>query len=98
MFTAISCFEVQNGFEEQVKQAFKNRPKLVEDYSGFIRLDVISPTENPAEIWLLTYWENEDKFKHWHKNHLKESHVGIPKGLKLVPHSFKLRSFNHITS
>ena len=53
MFTAISCFEVQTGFEYQVKQAFINRPKMVENYNGFIRLDVISPTENPAEIWLI---------------------------------------------
>lgn len=98
MYTAISCFEIQNGFEEQVKQAFINRPKMVENYAGFKRLDVISPYENSAEIWLITYWETEEAFNHWHKTHLKESHVGIPKGLKLVPNSFKLRSFNHITS
>lgn len=98
MFVAISSFEVENGLEEQVKQAFKNRPKLVENYNGFIRLDVLCPTENPAEIWLLTYWTSGDKFKDWHKNHLKESHAGIPKGLKLVPHSFKLRTFYHTAS
>ena len=98
MFAAISCFEVLPGFEDQVKEAFRNRPKLVEKYQGFIRLDVLSPKENEAEIWLLTYWQSEELFKEWHRNHLKDSHVGIPKGLKLVPHSFKLRSFNHITS
>lgn len=98
MFTAISCFEVQNGMEDEVKNAFITRPKLVESYSGFIRLDVLSPKENPAEIWLLTYWEDEEKFNQWHKNHLKESHANMPKGLRLVPHSFKLRSFNHIAS
>ena len=98
MFTVISCFEVKPGFEAQVKEAFRNRPKLVENYEGFIRLDVLSAQENAAEIWLLTYWGNEEKFKDWHRKHLKGSHSGIPKGLKLVPHSFSLRSFNHITS
>ena len=98
MFTAISCFEIQNGLDDEVKQSFKNRPGLVEDYEGFVRLDVLSPTNNPAEIWLLTYWSDEESFKNWHKNHLKESHKNIPKGLKLVPHSFKLLFFNHITS
>ncbi len=98
MFVAISCFEIKNGLEDEVKLSFKNRPKLVENYDGFIRLDVLSPTENPAEIWLLTHWKDEESFKSWHANHLKESHLNIPKGLKLVPHSFKLRSFNHITS
>ena len=98
MYTAISCFTVLPGFEEPVKEAFRNRPKLVENYPGFIRLDVLSPKENAAEIWLLTYWDNEDKFKEWHRMHLKDSHLDIPKGLKPVPHSFTLRSFNHITS
>jgi heme-degrading monooxygenase HmoA len=98
MFVAISSFEIENGLEDEVKQAFKNRPGLVENYGGFVRLDVFSPAENPSEIWLLTYWKSEESFKGWHTNHLKESHRGIPKGLKLVPHSFKLRFFNHIAS
>ena len=98
MFTAISCFEIQNGLEDDVKRSFKNRPGLVESCEGFVRLDVLSPTNNPAEIWLLTHWSDEESFKNWHKNHLKESHKSIPKGLKLVPHSFKLLFFNHITS
>ncbi|MBC7889305.1 MAG: antibiotic biosynthesis monooxygenase [Ferruginibacter sp.] len=98
MFVAISSFEIQNGLEEEVKEAFRNRPKLVENFNGFIRLDVLNPSENPAEIWLLTYWTNEESFTTWHKTHLKGSHQGIPKGLKLVPHSFKIRYFNHITS
>lgn len=98
MFVAISSFEVENGFEGHVKQAFKDRPKLVENFNGFIRLEVLSPAKNPAEIWLVTHWKDEAGFKDWHKNHLKESHAGIPKGIKLVPHSFKLLFFEHICS
>ncbi|MEP7108978.1 MAG: antibiotic biosynthesis monooxygenase family protein [Ferruginibacter sp.] len=98
MFVVISSFEVQNGMESEVKQAFRNRPGFVDNDKGFIRLDVLSPAENPKGIWLLTYWKDEESFKDWHKNHLKDSHNGIPKGLKLVPHSFKLRFFEHITS
>jgi heme-degrading monooxygenase HmoA len=98
MFVALSSFEIENGMEAEVKEAFKNRPKLVENYAGFVRLDVISPAENPAEIWLITHWQDETSYQTWHKKHLKESHTGIPKGLKLVSHSFKLRFFEHITS
>jgi hypothetical protein len=86
MFVALSSFEVENGMEELVKQAFIDRP------------DVLCPITNPAEIWLLTYWVDELSFKIWHKTHLKDSHQGIPKGLKLVPHSFKLRYFNTVTT
>jgi heme-degrading monooxygenase HmoA len=98
MFTAISSFEIQNGMEDEVKQAFINRPGFVEQYEGFVGLSVLSPIENPSQIWLITNWVDEVSFKTWHKKHLKDSHKGIPKGLKLVPHSFKLRFFNHITA
>ena len=50
MFVAISCFEMQNGLEDEVKQAFKNRPEKGETDSGFIRLDVLSAAENASAI------------------------------------------------
>jgi len=40
MIAAISKFEIQNGMEEEVKSAFKNRPGLVEQAKGFVRMDV----------------------------------------------------------
>ncbi len=97
-FTAISKFEVRNNKEDEVRKAFKNRPKLVENADGFIGLNVISPKENPAEFWLITHWEDEESFHHWHKHHRSESHQHIPKGLKLVKRSFSLKYFDHITS
>jgi heme-degrading monooxygenase HmoA len=99
MFVALSKFVVANEMAECVKEAFRNRPHSVETAPGFERLDVISPTENPREIWLLTYWLNRQAFDDWHKSHLyRESHIGIPKGLKLVPNSTKLSFFEHVTS
>ena len=99
MFIAISQFTIANGKTEEVREAFRNRPHLVEDAPGFIRMEVISPRELPAEIWLLTYWETEDAFSKWHQSHLyHESHKGIPKGLKLVPRSAHLRFFESICS
>jgi heme-degrading monooxygenase HmoA len=98
MFVAISSFEVQNGLQEEVKEAFRNRPGLVDSFESFVRLEVLSPANNPAEIWLITHWKDEAGFKTWHKQHLKESHQAIPKGLKLVPHSFKLVFFEQICS
>ena len=85
--------------EEEVKEAFINRPGLVEkNATGFKGLNVIRTKENPAEFWLITHRETEKDFHFWHKNHKSESHKGIPKGLKLVKRSFELRYFEHITS
>ena len=80
-----------------MKNAFKNRPGLVENAKGFVRLDVLSPFNNPAEIHLITYWETEEDFEYWHRHHLKESHQNIPKGLKLVSGSWKLTKYEHIS-
>lgn len=99
MFVAISRFAVANGMESDVKEAFTFRPHRVDDAPGFVRLDVISPVDNPAEIWLVTYWQDEACYRDWHKSHeFHDSHKGIPKGLKLIPKSTELRFFNHICS
>jgi heme oxygenase (mycobilin-producing) len=96
MIVAISKFEIQNGMEEEVREAFRNRPKLVDNAQGFIRMDVISPLGNPSEIHLITYWDSEEEYENWHKNHLKHSHKYIPKGLKVVPKSWELIKYEYI--
>lgn len=98
-FVALSKFTIANDMKEAVREAFLNRPHLVEDAPGFLRMDVLSPHANPQEIWLLTHWADEASFKTWHHSHkYHQSHKGIPKGLKLVPKSVELLSFEHLCS
>jgi len=98
-FVALSRFVVANGKTEEVKGAFANRPHLVDSAPGFLRLEVLSPRDNPDEIWLLTYWTEEAQYTTWHRSHqYHESHKGIPKGLKLVPKSAQIRFFEHVAS
>jgi len=98
-FVAISKFAVANGMTREVKDAFVARPHLVDSAEGFLRLDVLSPVESPDEIWLVTFWRDEASFKAWHKSHMyRDSHKGIPKGLKLDPNATEIRYFEHITS
>ncbi len=99
MFVALSKFTVANGMTPQVKEAFANRPHLVDSAPGFLRMDVISPLENPDEIWLITYWTDETSYRIWHRSHeYHESHKGIPKGLKLVPKSAHICFFEYVAS
>jgi heme-degrading monooxygenase HmoA len=99
MFVALSKFTVANGMTPQVKEAFANRPHLVDSAPGFLRMDVISPLENPDEIWLITYWTDENSYRIWHRSHeYHESHKGIPKGLKLVPKSAQICFFEYVAS
>lgn len=98
MFVAMSKFAIANGMTAEVKQAFRDRPHLVDDAAGFVRMDVISPMDLPEEIWLITYWTDEASYKTWHRGHTYHaSHQGIPKGLKLVPKSTEIRFFEHVS-
>lgn len=98
-FVALSTFVIANGMMEEVKDAFRNRPHLVDDAPGFVRMEVMAPLDRPDELWLVTYWADEECYRAWHRSHLyHESHRGIPKGLKLVPHSAKICLFEFVCS
>lgn len=97
-FVALSRFTV-TGMSDEVKQAFRQRPHRVDAASGFLRMEVLSPFDAPNEMWLITYWHDEASYRAWHHSHLyKESHQGIPKGLRLVPKSVSIRFFEHVAS
>jgi len=98
MITILSRFTVSNGMEREVREAFINRPHLVENAPGFLRLEVLSPSQQPAEFWLLTYWETEEHFRAWHKHHRHESHQLMPKGLHLDAQGTHVLVLNHIAS
>ena len=99
MFVAISRFVIANDLAAPVKEAFLDRPHLVDNAPGFVRMDVISPLDNPNEIWLMTFWTDEQSFQVWHKSHAyRESHKSIPRGLKLVPKSTEVRFFEYVAS
>ena len=95
MFVALSRFTISNDMADEVHQAFSARPHLVDAAQGFLGMEVMSPIENPAEIWLVTRWTDEHSYRTWHHSHsYHESHQGIPKGLKLLPKSTEIRFFN----
>jgi heme-degrading monooxygenase HmoA len=98
-FVALRKFVVANDMTASVKVAFRNRPHLVDGAPGYLRLEVLSLSERPEEIWLVTFWTDEASFRAWHHSHLyRESHIGIPKGLKLMLGETELRTFEHVAS
>lgn len=83
----------------EVKEAFRQRPRLVDDKAGFIRMDIISPESNPDELWLLTYWESRKSYETWHSSpDRRQSQQFIPKGLKVVPGSTRIIFYEHVSS
>lgn len=98
MFVAVSRFVVRNGLEDEVARAFADRPHLVDDVAGFVRLDVLRPHDDPRSFVLLTYWTDEESFRTWHAGHGRSgAHAGIPAGLRLVPGQTRLETYHHVT-
>lgn len=94
MFLAISRFSIANDMGKEVRDAFRLRPHLVDRVRGFIRMEVANPTDNDQEFWLLTWWQEEVDFQAWHRSHAyRDSHQGMPKGLKLDPERTKMMYF-----
>jgi heme oxygenase (mycobilin-producing) len=97
-FVALSKFVVANGMVDEVKEAFRRRPHLVERSAGYVRMDVLSPRDRPEEVWLVTFWTDAESYRSWHRSHLyRDSHRGIPKGLKLLPGETLIREFEYVT-
>jgi len=97
-FVVLSRFTAAK-MADEAKQAFRQRPHRVDSAPGFVRMEVLSPCDCPNEFWLFTYWKDEPSYRAWHHSHLyKESHEGIPKGLRLVPKSVSIRLFEHVAS
>jgi heme oxygenase (mycobilin-producing) len=98
-YVVISKFRVANGKADEVAAAFHARPHLVDDAPGFVRMEVLRPSDDAAEFWLVTHWTDEESFRVWHRSHeYRESHAGIPKGLKLDAAATEVRAFHHIAS
>ena len=95
MIIALSRFTIANHMKEEVKDAFRHRVHLVDDAPGFLGMEVMNAIDSPAEVWLLTRWLDEPSYRTWHHGHTyRESHKGIPKGLKLVPGSTIVQLFD----
>lgn len=94
MLVALSRFTIANDMSDDVREAFRARPHLVDDAPGFLGMEVMSPVTDRDEIWLVTRWSDELSYQTWHRGHLyHESHKGIPRGLKLVRGSAEVKLF-----
>jgi len=94
---ALCRFVVASGIEAELKAAFRECPNLVDRAAGFVCREVPCPLERPQEICLPTHWRHASGRRAWHHGHAdRDSHRGIPKGLKLVDRDTTIREFDAV--
>jgi len=82
MILAVSRFKMLNDREVDVKEAFFNRPHLVDDVPGLLGMETFAETEDRAAFYLITRWTDQDSFRRWHSNPA-QSHRGM--GIRIDP-------------
>jgi len=84
MIVAMSRFRVLDKREQDVRQAFLDRPRLVDDQPGFLGIEVFQDQTDDTIFHLVTRWSDPASFRTWHSGPAhKRSHELMPKGLKL---------------
>ncbi len=97
MIVAMSRFRVKNGRERDVRRAFLDRPRFVDDRSGFLGLEVFQDQTDCAVFYLVTRWSDLSSFRTWHSSPAHQhSHELMPKGLKLDSAFTELRILERV--
>lgn len=97
MILAISRFRISNGTQSTVAEAFANRVGLVDDQPGFLGMEVFTDTGDDALFYLVTRWTDQASFDSWHHSDAhRQSHRGMPRGMKLDKAHTRLFVMNRI--
>jgi heme oxygenase (mycobilin-producing) len=97
MIVAMSRFRVKNQREQDVREAFLNRPRRVDDQTGFLALEVFQDPADSAVFYLVTRWSDVASFRTWHSGPAHHSsHEMMPKGLKLDPAFTEVRILERV--
>jgi heme oxygenase (mycobilin-producing) len=67
-FVFVSHLEVPEEDHAELEAHFRDRAHLVDDFPGFLYLQLLRPQKGPATHTFLTAWENRDAFRAYMKS------------------------------
>jgi heme-degrading monooxygenase HmoA len=75
MITVSNRIPVNPEHAEAFEKRFSERLGLVDKMDGFIAYRLLRPTQEDNPYVVLTFWENEEKFRAWtNSDNFKEQH------------------------
>ena len=76
MITVMNRISVKPEFAEAFEERFRTRAGLVDQMPGFIRNEVLRPTQDGKPYIVLTYWESREAFEGWtNSEQFKQGHA-----------------------
>ena len=65
MYIVANRVPVAEGWEEQFEERFQKRAGQVDKQPGFVRMQILRPTEKDSPYVVLTTWDDEQAFTNW---------------------------------
>lgn len=76
MITVMNRISVKPEFAGAFEERFRTRAGLVDEMPGFIRNEVLRPTQEGKPYIVLTYWESREDFERWtNSEQFKQGHA-----------------------
>ena len=74
MIAVINRLPVKEGATGQIVERFANGQGFVQDFPGFVSMEVLS-SEEADEVLVITRWRDQDAFDSWvHSDAFKKAH------------------------
>jgi heme oxygenase (staphylobilin-producing) len=64
MIAVVNRLPVKEGMTDQVVERFTNHRGYVQDFPGFVSMEVLS-SEETDEVMVITRWQDKDAFNSW---------------------------------
>ena len=95
MYVSLSRLRVPAERADELVQAFRARAGLVDDFEGFVDLQVWQNDRDPGELTMVSRWRDRDCFKTYMKSREHQiSHERIAADLDAA---IKLERLEHLT-
>lgn len=76
MLTVMNRIMINPEYAEQFEERFRNRAHLVDNMPGFIRNQVLRPSQEGKPYIVLTFWETREAFEAWtQSDSFKQGHA-----------------------
>ena len=90
----INVLTVPEEMRDTLEERFANRAGEVEGTPGFISFDLLRPTDDSDEYFVVTKWESEEAFTAWMESQeFQRGHAQSGEGQRPAASGSALRSF-----
>ena len=90
----INVLNVPEEMRETLEERFANRAGEVETTPGFLSFDLLRPTDDSDEYFVVTKWESDEAFQAWlDSRQFQQGHAQSGEGQRPAASGSTLRSF-----